>query len=160
MVVEKGLGRLSARLEGIEPVEASAARCYSLDELAQACERPGKRVVTQCDEGYRVEVALKDGRQQLVYIKPYQEENRPPMIRVHTYCGKAAPGAFRWALKSNMRLAYGAVAMCEEDGEDRFVLIHNLLANEASPAEVNASVKELAIYGDWIEQKLSGEDTL
>ena len=48
----------------------------------------------------------------------------------------------------------------EESLEDRFVLINNLLANEASPAEIKASVKELALYGDWIEQKLSEEDAL
>lgn len=159
--VEKELGRLSAKVAGIAPLEEETARVYSLDELAQACEKPGKRSVAAWGEGYQVEVTLKDGRRQHVYIVPHREENRPPMVRIHTYCGQAAPGAFRWALKSNMRLVHGAVALTEEEGEERFVLVNSLLADKANPSEVKAAVKELSIYGDWIEKKLSGgADTL
>jgi len=159
--VEKGLGHLSARLAGIEPVAAAASQRYSLDELAQACAKPGQREVAPYEDGYKVEVTLKDGRRQQVYLMPYQEENRPSIIRVYTYCGKALRSAFRWALKSNMRMTYGAVALRKEEDEDRFLLVNNLLASETHPAEVKGSVKELSIYGDWIEKKLSGgEDTL
>ena len=55
-------------------------------------------------------------------------------------------------------MSHCALGVEERDGEDSLVLTNNLLAKSLSFAELKLSVKEVAFYGDWIEEKLSGID--
>ena len=166
--VQRALGRATAGLAGLKPrtepphpapdAPPAPKTAYLLDELAQACDRPGRRTVSPCEDGYQVEVVLKNERRQLVYVTPAEGEGGVKLVRVFTSCGKPTPESLRWALRTNMKVAHGALALSGEGDEEHFVLINYYLADEATPAEVRASVKELAVYGDWIEQRLAGAD--
>lgn len=152
--VDRALGRVSAALAG-EPAKGG----YTLEELAQACAKPGKRIVTAEDEGYTVEVMLSNDRRQRVRVEETERE-RGRLVVISTRCGKATPDALSWALRANVSLTLGALALVEEDGEERFLIRNCYIAREATPLEVKASVKEVAFYGDWIERKLAGSEDL
>lgn len=133
---------------------------YTLEELAQACVKPKVREVTEDKSGYRVHVRLKSGRSQTVYISPFTRRDGVELVRVYTRCGKPMQNAFGWALRANMKIAQGALAIAKEQGEEELVLTNTYILDEVSPREIKASVKEVAFYGDWVESKLSALDEL
>jgi len=154
--VNRALERISGAVAGVAPKPGS--RDYTLEELVAGVEKEGKRSVQSHDDGYAVDVRLKNGRNQKVYISPSHRSDGTKLVRVFTYCGEPTEDAMRWALETNMKLSQGALALHEEGGTEHFVLVNCYIASEATPTEVKASVKELAFYGDWIEQRLSGLD--
>ena len=50
------------------------------------------------------------------------------------------------------------MSLCKEGDEEFFDLVSSTIASETSPEEIKAAVKEVAFYGDWIENKLTGSD--
>jgi hypothetical protein len=153
-VVRKGFDKVVACLGAA----TSASRTYSLEDLAHACEKPGERTVKPDGEGYVVEVKFKTGRRHYVYLMPFVQQDGARLIRMFAYCGKPTPESLRAALKDNLKLTHAALALCGEGKDERFMLVNCYLANEVSPAEVKASVREIAVYGDWLEEKLTGKD--
>jgi hypothetical protein len=151
---ERALARASAALAGVAP-----QRGYSLEELAQACAKEGQRRVERDGDGFRITIETGEGRRQHVSMRPV-EGRRGNLIVLTTDCGKATPDSIAWALRANMDLALGALALDKRGDEDWIVIKSCYLPNEATPLEIKASVKELAFYGDWIERKIAGaEDT-
>lgn len=155
--VDKALAQCSAALQGIAP--DPRAHAYTLAELARSCARQGHREVEPDGDGFAVTVSLDGGRRQRVKLDRIRREGRPETVRIQTVCGPYAPQTAEWALRANLQLTLGAVGVADIDGEARFVITHNFLMDGATPPEVKASVKEIAIYGDWLERKLSGSDT-
>lgn len=149
---ERALARASAVAAGMPP-----QRGYTLEELAKACAKPDQRIVTPEDDGYLVTVELGEGRQQHVSMH-VREGRRGPLLVLTTVCGKPTPEALAWALRANMDLALGALALDRQNDEEHLVIRSCYLPGEATPQEIKASVKELAFYGDWIERKLAGAD--
>lgn len=155
--VQKALSRATAALEGVQP----ESEPYTLDQLVQGLEKEGERSVQRQGDGYVVDVKLKSGRSQQVYVSPCELREGAPLIRILTKCGTPTKDAYGWALRANLKLAHGAIALREEKGEEQFVLLNSFLASETTPLEMRNSVKEIAYYGDWIESKLSsGQDDL
>ena len=75
-----------------------------------------------------------------------------------TICGKADEKAFAWALRANMTLVQGSVALAKEGDEERFLVVRTFLAGHVTRQEMKAAVKECAYYGDWMENKLTRKD--
>ena len=150
------LGRASAGLRGIKPI--TEAKTPSLRELVEACAKPGSREVTETRAGFDVRVTLKDGRAQVVHVEQRVRKDGIELVRVYTHCGKPTDDALRWALRTNMDLAQCALAIAKEEGGDVLVLTNSFLSGEVTPEEVKACVKEIAFYGDFIEQKTGKED--
>ena len=109
-------------------------------------------------DGYTIKVMLKEGRHQTVYIAPLEQKGGQELIRVFTYCGKPKKGSFEWALRTNTKIVQGALALWDEEGAERLVLLNCFFASEVTVPEMKAAVKELSHYGDWIEKKMTGLD--
>jgi hypothetical protein len=154
--VGKALGRVSAALAGI-PAQA-VEETYTLEGLVRHCEKPGERTVEPDGEGFVVQVTLRDGRQQRVYVSPLKRKDGVELIRISTPCGAFDEGALKWALAANMKLARSAIAVGSVGGKEQFIVVNSYFASEATPAAIKASVKEIAFYGDWMEKKLTGRD--
>jgi len=154
--VDHALGEASAALAGVPPLPQ--VKQYTLEELAKACAKDGERVVAPHGKGFVVQVTLKSGRRQAVYLNHHQRKDGMELIRIFTECGPPREDALEWALRANMKITHGALALTKDSGEERLVLTDCYLAHAATPAEIKASVKELAFYGDWIESKLTGLD--
>jgi hypothetical protein len=154
--VQKALERL-----GVLPIAGaqSPRRTYTLKELVCACEKPGERSAQSQGDGYVIEVKLKSDRRQLVYVMPEERKEGLKLIRVHTDCGKPSQETLAWALRANMQLAQGFLAICGEEEGQRLVLTNTYLSEEATPTALKVAVKEIAFYGDWLENKLASSDT-
>lgn len=155
--VDKALAQASAALSGVRP--AVEAPTYTLEDLVHHCERKDRRIVHAREDGsYIIEVVMKDGRRQEVHAEEFTRRDGIELVRIYTFCGPYADSTAKWALRANMKLAQGAIALWDAGGDERFVLLNCYLKGEASPAEFKASVKELAFFGDWIEKKLHETD--
>lgn len=154
--VDDVLGKAAAALQGVKPKFDSAPP--SLDDLAKACAKEGARIVERDGEDFVVRVKLKDERSQSVHLRRFRRADGIALVQVYTVCGKADEKSYAWALRANMKLIQGAVALAKQGDDERFVLTMCFLADEVSKSEIKAAVKEAAYYGDWIEQKVSGQD--
>ncbi len=154
--VDDALANASGALAGVEPVRQS--KHYTLEELAMSCQRDDNRVVAPHEDGFVVQVDLKSGRHQAVFIMPHTLRDGAELIRVFTKCGAPSDQSAEWALRANMKLSQGALAIEKNEGEKEFVLINCFLATELTPAEIKDAVKRIAFYGDWVETKLSDLD--
>lgn len=150
------LGWVRSAVEGIRPVARD--KTYSLAELANSLDKKGSREVSRHGDGFKVHVSLKNERRQEVFITPVDRSDGESLVRVYTHCGKPTPDSHMWALRNNMMLAQCALAITEHEGEDMFVLVAGLITDHISPLELKAAVKEIAFFGDWIEEKLTGLD--
>lgn len=154
--VDDMLGKAAAALQGVKPKLDSGP--ISLEDLAKSCAKEGVRVIEPEDEGFVVRVKLKDDRQQNVHLCRFSRADGVALVQVYTVCGKADEKSYAWALRANMKLIQGAVALAKQGDDERFVLTMCFLASEVTKSEIKAAVKEAAYYGDWIEQKVSGQD--
>lgn len=154
--VDHALAQVSAVLDGVEPPGSHLP--YTLEELARYCEKPPARVVERDGDAFTIKVMLKSGRGQHVHLRKFKRTDGVELIQIYTVCGKADEKKFAWALRANMKLIQGAIALASQGDDERFVLSICLLADSVSHFAVKAAVKECAYYGDWIEQKLSGQD--
>lgn len=154
--VLKALDRLNAPLA---PGEI-AAGASTLEELARACAKPKYRVVSPWENGYAIRVSLRDGRTQTVYLVPCERDDGRSLVRVFTYCGEVKTEILEWALRNNERLAHCAFAIDRDKDKERIILVNNLYQDRATAEAVKSAVKEIAHFGDWVEKRLSGGDTL
>jgi hypothetical protein len=127
---------------------------HTLEEIAQACSEVPEVTVTMHVQGFVADVKLANGHEHRVFVSRYAAENGPPTIRVFSICGRKTPQAIPWALRKNMQLSHGALALTGEGDDEQFALVDYYLASQASPIEVAASVREFGFYGDWIQTQL------
>ncbi len=158
--VAAALAKASTALAGIVPDAQSAVKeaAPSLEALAYACEKAGKRSVESSGDGYAITVQLKNDRTQTVYLKPFVRKDGLQLIRVYTFCGTVDEETLMWALRTNLKLAQCACAMMKKEDEEQLVLINSYLASEVTVTEIRVAVKEIGHYGDWIEKRHSEED--
>jgi hypothetical protein len=155
--VVTALQAISHALAGVD-MSVAPGGLPTLEKLVNALVKPGHRDLTTLDDGYSMKVITKNMRAQTVLIHETTSNTQMDIVRVSTVCAKADPASFEWALKNNVSMSHCALGVEERDGEDSLVLTNNLLAKSLSFAELKLSVKEVAFYGDWIEEKLSGID--
>lgn len=140
------------------PAVVEGRRAHTLQDLAEACAKTGKRTVSPTDNGFAIDIQLPDGRKQCVYLSEYKNKDGQSLIRIQTYCGEVLEKAMYWGLKNNLNLLNCALAIIKEDGVRKFVIVENCRKDECTPAQIKRTVKEIATYGDWLEKKLSDTD--
>jgi hypothetical protein len=140
------------------PVAPASGGGYALESLAKSCEKPGQRQVTAEGEDYIVRVVLSEGRSQLVRLTASKSRYGHDMIQILTQCGAASEKTKSWALQSNAKLVHCAFAVRDAGEQEELVLLENIPFRHATPDMVKAAVKEIAYYGDWIENRLSDDD--
>ena len=117
--------------------------------------------VTASGEGdaYALTVTLPEGRTQQVWVDFSKRDNDDhPMVQLCTPCGDAEAPRYEWALKLNMAIPYGAIALAELDGKQCFAMIDNHLRATCDPEDLATSLMCLAEQGDAIEKALAHED--
>jgi hypothetical protein len=130
----------------------------TMKELALACVKKPKRAVRREGTGFVVRSAMKDGRTQDVLIARFSREDGRELIRVSTECGPADAETIAWAVRNNNQCMYCAFNVEARDGVDHLTIMSNFDPKHVTPGMVRDAVKEMAYYGDWLEQKLSGGD--
>ncbi|HRU05766.1 MAG TPA: HEAT repeat domain-containing protein [Candidatus Brocadiia bacterium] len=106
-----------------------------------------------------VEMLLADGRRQKVrVVMGATDSEKSPIVIVYTECAPADPKLYEFALRTNLSLPYGALALREVDGRDRLVLFNSLSRECLSPQALRKTIVSVAEKGDQIERRLTGQD--
>ena len=135
-------------------------RQYTLRDLAFACEKHGQRSVETYKAGFVVTVKTNGNRSHRVYIMPHKLRQGKNIIRLFTLCAEATQEKLGWVLRANTKLSHGAFALLTFNDEEYLAIMNNILKDEATPDMVKRGVKEMAFYGDWLEEKLNTMDSL
>jgi len=154
MAVDRSLKPLQVMLSS----RPGSLRAYTLKDLAFACEKRGVRTVETWESGFQITVRLREKRVQKVYLMSHDSRDGRRLVRIYTHCGPATEEACKWALRANAKITHAAFALLHRDGEEHLVLVKNILKEEATRELVKRTVKEMAYYGDWLEEKLGGLD--
>ena len=140
-------------------VAPAPAGPVGLDKLAEACAKKGRREVTPDGDGFLITAQTQGGRGQKVYLKKKKRQEGDTVIRVFTRCGPSSEKVLSWVLTANSKLPGCAFALRKENGEEFIIVVQNIPLAAATPEAVQQAVKSVAYYGDWFEDKLTGEDT-
>lgn len=117
--------------------------------------------VTVSGEGqeYSVAVSLPEGRSQQVLIDlSGKDASGRPIVQLSTPCGDADERQYEAALKLNMSICHGAIAIASLDDKLCFAMVASYLRENVHPEEIAESIMSLARHGDSVEKSLSGED--
>lgn len=107
-------------------------------------------------KGSEIELSLDMGRGQRVRVEQFMDRGQV-MVRITTGVGDAntlTASRMQSALKVNHGLAHGALAI--HDG--KLVLTDTFLACDATPTEIERSVRFVATTADMYEKVLFGTD--
>ncbi len=152
--VERALSDAKRGLGGADGGRSTA----TIEGLVKAVEKPGKRDVTPVDGGFEISVKLHGDRAQRLRVVQAKSQDGGDTVRISTRCGPGVDKALKWALKTNAGFTHCGIALIEENGASYFDLVHSILLETATVDEFKACVKEMAFYGDWAEEKLTGGD--
>ena len=104
-------------------------------------------------------VALEGGRRQTVRVvldaKDFEGE---AVVLVYSECGPAEPSKYEFALRFNLSLPYGALALRGAKGQERLVMLNSLLRAGLTPLALRKSIVTVAAKADAIEKRLTGQD--
>lgn len=110
-------------------------------------------------KAYSVTVSLEDGRSQQIWIDlAKQDAEGNPLVQLITPCGKADAALFESALKLNMTLPHGAIALADLDETLCFAMVSSHLRATVHPEDIAESIMSLAQNGDSLEASISQED--
>jgi len=111
-------------------------------------------------DSWNLDAPLPSGRHQRVKVLFGAKDNEgAPIVVVYTECGPAVRERWEWALRKNLTLRYGAIAIRTVKNRPVFVMVQTLLRQTLSLAELKKSVMALAEKGDAIERMVTLEDT-
>jgi hypothetical protein len=147
-----------ASLEQGSPLPPPTTPTQGLAEMVRACEKPQQREARAHKNGFAVEVTLPGDRHQCVYVLPGTGRDDTRLVRVFTVCGDPTPEASSWALRSNAKLVDCFFAAERIDSDERLLLVSNLVESELTAGALKKAIKQIAFYGDWLEDKLTGLD--
>jgi hypothetical protein len=106
--------------------------------------------------GYEVELPLRGRKQRVRVIYENPDPDGDRMILVQTSCGPAQEQNFRWALRLNLKLAYGHLAIRRVENEEQFVFCQTLLEHTTQAEELRKAILAAGDRGDWIEKQITG----
>ncbi len=116
---------------------------------------------TKTEEAYQIVVPVEEGRSQVVKILFGSKDTEgEELIVVYTECGPATEKNYEWALRQNLRMPYGAVALRAVEDKKTFVMVNTHLRSMAEAEEVKKSVFTLAKKADAVEKALTKGDAL
>jgi len=131
----------------------------SEEELLAAATRDLPVTVSGGEQQYAVDVSLSGGRSQQIWVDFSQTDpSGQPLVQLCTPCGDADEKRYEWALKLNMSMPYGAVALALLDETLCFAMVNTHLRATVHPEEIAKSIMTLAREGDNIEKALTDKD--
>jgi len=128
-------------------------------DLMQAAIAGTHIQIDEREGGFLLNVPVAGTRHQQVTAtfaaKDFEDE---PLVVIYTECGPAETRNFEWALRQNLRMSFGAIAIRDRDEQPVFVMVNTHTRSAASPEDIRKSVLLLARKGDALEEALTKAD--
>ncbi len=131
-------------------------------------ELPDERLVELALEGagaewrargqgrYLLDLPVAEGRRrQVTVLFGVTDHEGSPVVVVFSTCGEARPEHYETALRNNLRMPYGAVALRDVDGRPHFVMFNTVLRQGLSPTELRKSIMTVGERGERTEKELA-----
>ena len=146
-------------LQGRAPETARPEQTVEDESLFAEATRGLQATVTTVGGTRFAELLLASGRRQRVrVVMNAADSEKSPIVIVYTECAPADPKLYEFALRTNLSLPYGALALREVDGHDRLVLFNSLSRDGLLPQALRKTIVSVAEKGDEIERRLTGLD--
>ena len=100
----------------------------------------------------------KERHQEVMVLTRQKDSDGSPLVIVYSACGPAAADNFEWALRMNLTLPYGSIAVRDLEGNPAFVMFNTLLRVALTPLELRKSIVTVAAKSDEIEETLTHQD--
>lgn len=103
-------------------------------ESAASCreEEPGRFIVSLPVSGAQT--------QQVAIVFGQTDHEGAPIVIIFADCGEAQPEHYERALRRNLRMPYGAIALRDVGGKPYFVMFNTILRHALSPIELRKSI--------------------
>ena len=130
------------------------------EDLVKKAIEPLEADLRQMRHGWAIDLKLGDRRHQRVKLAfGKTDEEGAAIVIVYSECGPAKPDRYEWALRKNMGIPYGAIAVRDVEGEPQFVLFNTLLQGDLSPSGLRKTIETIAGRADTMEKQFTGQDT-
>jgi len=128
-----------------EPAPAADRELADGDLLEQALEGTGAVCRQEGGGRYAVEAPLPGGGTRAVTVAfGGRDHEGSPIVVVYAVCGPARPEQYEAALRMNLRMPYGALALRDFDDRPHFVTFNTILRKALTPVELRKSVLTIA----------------
>jgi Arc/MetJ family transcription regulator len=147
--------------EGAPPPSSQASPAGDLpdDALVAEAVRGLSASIQGSGHSRTITIRLEGGRRQVVRISLSAKDlDGEPVALVYSECGPADPAAYEYALRLNLSIPYGALALREVEGAMRLVMLNSLLRRGLTPLALRKSILAIASKADSVEQRLFGRD--
>jgi len=109
--------------------------------------------------GYLLRVPLGDRHQDVTVNFHAKDSDGVRLLVVYTRCGPASTKHYEWALRQNVKMSAGAIAIADVAGNPEFVIVDVLVHDSVTPQLLIESVRRIARKGDQLEAALTKADT-
>ena len=141
------------------PPAPSSTQGLADDAIIRAATAGAEIDVRQHSGGYVLTVPLEGNRRQRVTVSfTAQDFEDEDLVVVYTECGPAQQKNFEWALRQNLRMSFGAIAIRDRGGQPTFVMVNTHPRKTLDVEELRKSIVLLASKGDKLEQALTKDD--
>ena len=112
----------------------------------------------QTERGWTLRVVFEKRHQDVMLNFRAKDPTGKPLVAVYTRCGKADPKLYERALRQNVRLPSGSIAIADIEGGAEFIVVDVHEREAVTPELLRAVVKRVAQTGDQVESALSKTD--
>ncbi len=109
---------------------------------------------------YSAEIPVEGAAKQSIRIRFGEKDHEgEPIVIVYSRCGRAAPRHYEQALRRNLKMPYGALAVSGAGDSAQFVMFNTLLRQDMSAVELRKSLFTVAERSGRMRQELSAEES-
>lgn len=155
----KHAGRKERAGDAAGGVDGPLMRRTGLDEkqlMELIFARSGVPYEKTGDGRYAAEIPAGQGESQPVRIHFGEKDHEgEPIVIVYSRCGSAESRHYEHALRRNLKMPYGALAISGAGANARFVMFNTLLRQDMSAAELKKSVFTVAERAGQVKRELA-----
>ena len=112
----------------------------------------------QKGSAYLLRVPLGDRHQDVTINMKAKDSAGLPLVVAYTRCGPADEKHYEWALRQNVKMSAGAIAVVDIEDHPNFVVVEVMSRSTVTPQILIHSVKRIAQKGDELEAALTKAD--
>ena len=108
------------------------------------------------NDRFTIDLPLAGGQlQRVTVVFGQQDHEGAEIVIVYSDIGEAGPEHYEAALRRNLRLPYGAVALRDVGGRPHFVMFNTILRHALSAVELRKSIMSVGEIGDRLRRQLA-----
>ena len=107
---------------------------------------------------YLLRVSLGDRHQDVTINMKAKDSAGKPLVVAYTRCGPADEKHYDWALRQNVKMSAGAIAVVDIEDHPNFVVVEVMSRSTVTPQILIDAVRRIAKKGDELESALTKAD--